>query len=429
MLKTKEKLAAFLIAVFMALGLAGCGVNITSIGLPASETIAKGETLQLNLNYGTENEAEAEAIEKAAAKLTIEWTSADESVATVDENGLVTAVNAGETDITASVKDGNLQSVCHVTVVIPMTSLEVKDTLSLVINGTDSASIEAKATPEDATNVEFTYTSSDETVATVDENGNVKAVANGECVIATTAVANNTATPESATSEAATSETSMGSIPVVFEGETKVVVTTAPATIAFDSSEGILTVGNTYTLQAYVEPADVSDENSGLTWTSSDESVATVDESGNVSANSAGNATITATTTNGKSAEYQLTVQNVKCSYCGQSGHTSSNCPVKAADQKAAQQRAAEQAAAAAAQQQQAAQSSGGSTASGGGSAPAPAPDPAPAPAPDPGPSGGESSGGGYPDDYYEQGQGGSLGGTVITGGGNGDGAGEAPPL
>lgn len=410
MLKTKEKLAAFLIAVFMALGLAGCGVNITSIGLPASETIAKGETLQLNLNYGTENEAEAEAIEKAAAKLTIEWTSADESVATVDENGLVTAVNAGETDITASVKDGNLQSVCHVTVVIPMTGLEVKDTLSLVINGTDSASIEAKATPEDATNVEFTYTSSDETVATVDENGNVKAVANGECVIATTAVANNTATPESATSEAATSETSMGSIPVVFEGETKVVVTTAPATIAFDSSEGILTVGNTYTLQAYVEPADVSDENSGLTWTSSDESVATVDESGNVSANSAGNATITATTTNGKSAEYQLTVQNVKCSYCGQSGHTSSNCPVKAADQKAAQQRAAEQAAAAAAQQQAAA-SSGGS--SGGTSAPAPAPDP--------GPSGGESSGGGYPDDYYEQGQGGSLGGTVVTGGGNGD--------
>lgn len=395
MLKTKEKLAAFLIAVFMALGLAGCGVNITSIGLPASETIAKGETLQLNLNYGTENEAEAEAIEKAAAKLTIEWTSADESVATVDENGLVTAVNAGETDITASVKDGNLQSVCHVTVVIPMTGLEVKDTLSLVINGTDSASIEAKATPEDATNVEFTYTSSDETVATVDENGNVKAVANGECVIATTAVANNTATPESATSEAATSETSMGSIPAVFEGETKVVVTTAPATIAFDSSEGILTVGNTYTLQAYVEPADVSDENSGLTWTSSDESVATVDESGNVSANSAGNAMITATTTNGKSAEYQLTVQNVKCSYCGQSGHTSSNCPVKAADQKAAQQRAAEQAAAAAAQH--------------------PAPDPAPAPAPDPGPSdsGGSSGGISHPEA--------DIPGEIVTGGGNGD--------
>lgn len=403
MLKTKEKLAAFLIAVFMALGLAGCGVNITSIGLPASETIAKGETLQLNLNYGTENEAEAEAIEKAAAKLTIEWTSADESVATVDENGLVTAVNAGETDITASVKDGNLQSVCHVTVVIPMTGLEVKDTLSLVINGTDSASIEAKATPEDATNVEFTYTSSDETVATVDENGNVKAVANGECVIATTAVANNTATPESATSEAATSETSMGSIPAVFEGETKVVVTTAPATIAFDSSEGILTVGNTYTLQAYVEPADVSDENSGLTWTSSDESVATVDESGNVSANSAGNAMITATTANGKSAEYQLTVQNVKCSYCGQSGHTSSNCPVKAADQKAAQQRAAEQAAAAAAQ------SSGGSTASGGGSAPAPAP------APDPGPS--DSGGSSVVISHPEA----DIPGELVPGGGNGD--------
>ena len=408
----------------MAVSLVACGVNITSVGLPESATIQKGDTLQMNVNYGTENQAEADAIAKAAEKLELVWKSSNEKVATVDENGLVTAVGSGSADITVSVADGNLSSSCTITVVVPAEGVVVPEELELTTNGSNkTADLNAKATPEDATNVTFSYESSNEQVAAVDETGLVTAIGNGEADITTTMTQSSpAATGENATSESA-EET------ILLTATTHVIVTTAVESITFDNTEGILTVGNTYTLQAYVEPADVSDENSELTWTSSDESVATVDESGNVSANSAGNATITATTTNGKSAEYQLTVQNVKCSYCGQSGHTSSNCPVKAADQKAAQQRAAEQAAAAAAQQQQAAQSSGGSTASGGGSAPAPAPDPAPAPAPDPGPSGGESSGGGYPDDYYEQGQGGSLGGTVITGGGNGDGAGEAPPL
>lgn len=423
-MKIARKFAALLMAVAMAVSLVACGVNITSVGLPESATIQKGDTLQMNVNYGTENQAEADAIAKAAEKLELVWKSSNEKVATVDENGLVTAVGSGSADITVSVADGNLSSSCTITVVVPAEGVVVPEELELTTNGSNkTADLNAKATPEDATNVTFSYESSNEQVAAVDETGLVTAIGNGEADITTTMTQSSpAATGENATSESA-EET------ILLTATTHVIVTTAVESITFDNTEGILTVGNTYTLQAYVEPADVSDENSELTWTSSDESVATVDESGNVSANSAGNATITATTTNGKSAEYQLTVQNVKCSYCGQSGHTSSNCPVKAADQKAAQQRAAEQAAAAAAQQQQAAQSSGGSTASGGGSAPAPAPDPAPAPAPDPGPSGGESSGGGYPDDYYEQGQGGSLGGTVITGGGNGDGAGEAPPL
>lgn len=408
----RSRLCAVGLSCFLILGLAGCGVTITSVTLPQTVTLEKGETLQLEVNCGTENEADAEAIAQAAERLEWTWTSSDEAVVTVDESGLLTALDAGEADVTVSKADGGLSGSCHVTVVVTATGVTAPASLELETNGQQTAALGAKATPEDATGITLAYESSDPAVATVDAEGVVTAVANGEADITTTLT--QAATPESAE-------------PRTYKETTHVVVTTRVEEIRLDNTEGILTIGNSHTIQAMVEPENASDQN--LTWTSSDESVATVDESGNVSANSAGNATITATTTNGKSAEYQLTVQNVKCSYCGQSGHTSSNCPVKAADQKAAQQRAAEQAAAAAAQQQQAAQSSGGSTASGGGSAPAPAPDPAPAPAPDPGPSGGESSGGGYPDDYYEQGQGGSLGGTVITGGGNGDGAGEAPPL
>ena len=53
---------------------------------------------------------------KAASKLTVEWTSSDESVATVDATGMVVAVSAGEADITASVTDSEMSAVCKVTV-------------------------------------------------------------------------------------------------------------------------------------------------------------------------------------------------------------------------------------------------------------------------------------------------------------------------
>lgn len=82
--------------------------------------------------------------------------------------------------------------------------------------------------------------------------------------------------------------------------------------------------------------------------------VATVSETGKVTAKAEGSATITVCTSGGDvSASYALTVKKVTCSYCGASGHTSSGCPQKAADQAAA---SAAQAAAQAAAQQQASQ-------------------------------------------------------------------------
>lgn len=135
-------------------------------------------------------------------------------------------------------------------------------------------------------------------------------------------------------------------------------VTTAAERIELDKTEGVLTVGSTHKIKAAVLPDTATDQT--LTWTSSDESVATVDENGKVTAKSVGSAVITASCGE-VSAQYQLTVQNVKCSYCGKTGHTSSGCPTKAADEAAAAaaQAAAEQAAQ---QQAQAAQVSGGSS-------------------------------------------------------------------
>lgn len=386
----RSRIAALICAAAMAMGLSACGVNITSVGLPAAATMNKGDTLQMEISYGTENEAEANAIAEAAEKLDLVWTSSDEAVATVDGDGLVTAVGAGMAEIKVSASDVNLSSSCMVTVVVPATGITVPDKLDLVLNGQNTASLNAMATPEDATDVALTYTSNDENVATVDETGMVTAVGNGEADITISL----TQTFPAATGETATAETS--SQPVTLTATTHVTVTTAVESISFDKTEGVLTVGNTHQIKATVSPENASDQT--LTWTSSDESVATVDGSGNVAAKAAGSVTITASVGD-VSEEYSLTVQNIKCSYCGQTGHTSSSCPVKAAAQAASQQQAAAQAA-----QQQAATS-------GGSSAPAPAPSgdsgssggssaPAPAPSGDSGSSGGSSAPNLNPNDY-----------------------------
>lgn len=346
-----SRLTAFLCAAVMVLGLTACGAKITGLSLPAGAVLEKGETLQMDLRYNTETQTDADALAEAAEKLELVWTSDDETVATVDENGLVTAVGAGETTIRVSARGGELSGSCVVTVVVTARDLVVPDTLELVLNGQNSANLNAAATPEDATGVTFTYTSSDESIATVDETGLVTAVANGEADITVTLTqAFPAATGETATEESARQ-------PVTLTAITHVTVTTAAERIELDKTEGVLTVGSTHKIKASVLPDTATDQT--LTWTSSDEGVATVDENGKVTAKKAGSAVITASCGD-VSAQYNLTVQNVKCSYCGKTGHTSSSCPTKAADQAAAA--AAAQAAAQQAQQEQAAQESGGSS-------------------------------------------------------------------
>ena len=400
----KKKIMSMVIAAAaMALSLVGCGVDISSIGLPSDVVIEKGETQQLKIEYGTDDKAEQEKIAEAASKLTIEWTSSDEEVVTVNATGLITAVGAGEADVTASAKDVNISSTTHVKVVITPTGVEAPETLELVTNGENSKNLDAKMTPEDATEVKLAYTSSDESVATVDENGLVTAVADGECTITTYVVADAPATAETATQEAAAvvtdeekttedenseattdSETvtvpdnldsAFGVVPDGLSATTKVTVTTKVEGITLDKTEGILNVGNTVTITATVAPEEAT--NPAVTWSSSDESVATVDETGKVTAVAVGNATITATSEDESSvsADYELTVQQKKAAtttknnYSGSTSAGTSTAPSYTAPTQPVTPSAP------------AVETP----------APAPAPDPAPAPAEPAQPSGGDS--------------------------------------
>ena len=290
-------------AIIMAVALAGCGVKITNIAVPDAVTIEKGETVVLPVNFGTdeapavtpETAATGESAEtdeklaKAASKLTVAWTSSDESVATVDETGTVTAVAAGEAEITAAVKDTEMQDVCVITVKVSAKELKVPDTLEVKLNDTDETAIEAKCEPEDASNISFDFASSDEEVATVDKDGKVKVLKAGECDITTTLMQNGERVTEKTTH-----------VKAFYEVES----------ITLDSNEGKLTVGNSHTIKATVAPEEVAAETT-IEWSSSNEKVATVDSNGKVTAVSSGNATITATAGE-ESANYEVTVEQPK---------------------------------------------------------------------------------------------------------------------
>lgn len=369
--KKITKLVGIMLAMALAVSLVGCGVDITSIGLPTNIVMEKGEIQQLTIEYGAKDETTEEKINEAASKLKLEWTSSDETVATVDETGLVTAVGAGEADVTVSVADANISSTTHIKVVILPTGVEAPETLSLELNGEATKALGAKMTPEDATDVKLAYLSSDESVATVDESGNVTAVGVGECTITTTIVADTTATAEDAGVDS-----EMLVVPENAKAETKVTVGKAIESITLDSNEGVLTVGNTHTIKATVFPEDATDKD--VTWKSSDESIATVDAEGNVTAKDTGNVTIMAVNSDGDvSADYALTVN-------------------KAAAKPATNYSGTTSSAGAATTPSYTAPSAPSASTPTYVPAPAPAPTPAPAPAPaEPSqPSGGSSGGG-----------------------------------
>ncbi|MCX7746277.1 MAG: Ig-like domain-containing protein, partial [Clostridia bacterium] len=249
-----------------------------------------------------------------ATNKSITWTTSDNAVAKVDANGLVTAVSPGVATITATSVNGK-SATASITVVskqsIPVSSVSVNPPTATLEVGDlaaqDKKAIQLTATvsPSDATNKSITWTSSNNAVAKVDTNGLVTAVSAGTATI--TAAASN---GKSATTSITV--VSKQSVPVIVPPI--VVPPTVPvSSVSVSPGTATLEVGDlaaqdkkAIQLTAAVSPGDAT--NKSITWTSSNDTVAKVDTNGLVTAVGAGTATITATSSNGKTASSAITV-------------------------------------------------------------------------------------------------------------------------
>ena len=148
-----------------------------------STSLATGITLDqtsLTINSGTTAQLTA-TITPAEAFATITWTSSDESVATVDANGLVTAVAGGTCTITAKTSGNNKTATCSVTVKQMATSIVLSQTTA-VLQLDELVRLTATVLPENAANKNVTWSSSNEDVAFL-RNGCVVAYGYGIATI------------------------------------------------------------------------------------------------------------------------------------------------------------------------------------------------------------------------------------------------------
>ena len=253
----------------------------TNIVLNLSElALAKGQTRQL-----------AATVSPANALPVVAWGSSDPDVATVSEDGLITAKGYGTATITATTTDGsNKSATCSVTVTAPflVTGVSLSQT-SLTFSALNTTqTLTATVTPSNATNKTLTWTSSNTNVATVSSNGVVTSKGNGTATI--------TAKATDGSNKSATCSVTVDA-PILV---TSVYLSQTSLTFS--------TLNTTQTLTATVTPSNAANKN--LEWTSSNPDVATVSSSGVVTSKGNGTTTITATTTDGsnKSATCSVTV-------------------------------------------------------------------------------------------------------------------------
>ena len=238
-------------------------ISVSSVALNKSSlTLIVGESETLIPTVMPENATEKQ----------VSWTSSNTSVATVSSEGTVTAQSAGTATITATASDGMKSATCTVTVTQSVTGLSISPGNPTIYTG-EQVTLTATVTPSTASNPSVSWTSSDSSVAFVSSDGQVLGLKAGIAVI--TAQANDG------------SGVSATCTVTVKQHVTSVSLNT----------EAQIAWGGSMQLSATVLPADASDKS--LTWSSSDESVASVSASGHVTGNLNGTASITATSVDG----------------------------------------------------------------------------------------------------------------------------------
>ena len=233
-----------------------------------SVTLDTGKTFTLKVTKKPSNATES-----------IKWTTSNKKVATVSSKGVITAVGKGTATITAKSERG-ITYKCKVTVKQPVTSMSISSTAATVYMG-DKLTLKANVLPKNANDQSFKWSTSDSSVATV-SGGTVTVKKVGTAVITVKSTNGKTAS-------------------------CTVTVKQHVTGIAFDRTAVSLERGEAVTLKVTVNPANASEK--GYIFTSSDTKVATVSDTGVVTAVAPGTATVTVQSKeNNKTATCKVTV-------------------------------------------------------------------------------------------------------------------------
>ena len=283
----------------MSVGEATIKVTAAELGLSASCKIkvnpVEAETIVLNttnqeLKIGDEFQLTATIEPENTTDKSITWESNDDKIATVTEEGLVKAVGVGKAIIT--VTSGNVSVTCNIEVEpIQVTGISLSHE-DIEIEITDEFELQATISPEDATNKKIIWSSSDEKIAKVSENGLITGLGEGKTII--------TAKSEDG------GHTAQVNVTVNLKG---IKLTQNNILLAFPDGREVIHVLYSHNDKAYLE----------ATWTSDNPEIAAVTGDG-VGTNSAlieakgeGETIITATSADGlKTATCTVKVEKIK---------------------------------------------------------------------------------------------------------------------
>lgn len=335
------------------LALVGCTEEITISNFELNKT-------ELQLRIGETQQLIGIVTPEDAATMPVEWSSSNEAVVTVDDNGLVTAIAEGSATVTGTIM--NKVATCNVTVSSPEAEGIQLNKIEMELAIGSAETLEATLTPEGADVSKIVWLSSNDDIATVSADGEVTGVSLGEAEIyaavgelkATCKVTVIPATVESMTLNHTTYEMykeqtvqlevittpentgnevkwstdkyhiagvdANGLVTALQPGEVTIsascggktascVITVLPIlaeSLSFDVTTLTIEQGKKAQITAIVNPANYDGE---IVWTSTDEAVAQVNSDGEVSGVGAGKATVKAEI-NGLSATCEVTVES-----------------------------------------------------------------------------------------------------------------------
>lgn len=201
------------------------------------------------------------------------WTTSNSNIVSVDNKGEIKAISVGEATITVFNPDKTLKSICNVSVqpIVATSILLDLESLELLID--EEKVLTYKITPDNTTDKQITWSSADVNIATVDNAGKVKAIGVGQTNI--TAKTNNL----------------ISDVCIVKVNPIKA------TSISLNQNSLTMEISDKQTLNVYLTPANTT--NKKITWSSSNSSIASVSQSGEITGMGEGTAIITAKSDDG----------------------------------------------------------------------------------------------------------------------------------